>query len=269
MNAAGPAFRFGFSFFETLLWNGSAPCRLGAHLRRIHASLDAFGLRHETSDLGPVIAQVAARNGLIGRTARVNIIYHVDVAPDAALDASSDASDARPLHPVVLIAPYAVPSPDRALALGICPRPLHSWLGAHKSANHLPYWLAGREAAAQGLDGAVLTTPDGHVLEASNAALILREHERDGGRYVAPAAPGEGAGRAGILPSTALAAAREVLPIESRPVCVEELSRFEAIYSLNSLIGMLPVTAIGEAHFAADPTPCAMVRSRVHAVDGE
>jgi 4-amino-4-deoxychorismate lyase len=255
LNVDGPAFRYGFSFFETMLWNGSAVCRFGEHMRRLWSSLGAFGVPYEVSDCRVLIQEVVSRNGLEEHYARVNVVYPVDASPSAPASG--------PARPVVCAAPYTPPAPGASRTLGVCPRPLHSWLGAHKCGNYLPYLLARRAAVHEGLDDAVLCSPDGNVLEAATAALVLRA----GNKYITPVPVDCGQRTAGVLPSIALAAAREELVITPQPVALAELGGFESAYVLNSLIGMVPVAAIGDVLFDENAAPCAKVRAAVWRAD--
>lgn len=252
LSVTGPAFRFGMSFFETLFWDGAGVCRLAQHLARVHASLAAFDVPYVNVDFEDIIQQVAEANGLIGKCGRVNIIYPVDSYPDADIPAC---------RPVICAVKYDVPEVTSARRLTISPRPLYIWMGAHKSANYLPYFMARREAATHGFDDALLVSPDGYVLEAATSALVFRR----GKTFVTPRHPLRGESAPGVLPSTALEAARGVLAIEEKPILLQDVdTSFDSAYVLNSLIGMLPVASIGDALFEADGTPCGSVRKAVH-----
>ena len=227
-----PAFRYGAGFFETVYYNGSTLCHLTAHLDRVHASLAHFGFVREEADLPRIMAEALERNGLTGRPARVNIFYPVESGP---------------CSPVVLAAPHE-PQPDRVLALHSCPDHHVSSLCAHKSMNHFFYYLARTRALAAGFDDAVLTDQQGLLLETSLAALLLAK----AGKFVEPATPFK-------LPSTALDAARPLLPIETRPVHMNELESFDHVFALNSVMGMRPVVRVDGSLFDPDEATCARV----------
>ncbi|MBU1002913.1 MAG: aminotransferase class IV [Proteobacteria bacterium] len=244
LSVTGPAVRYGFGFFETLYWDGARTARLEMHLARLFGSLMAFGLAFQEEDFEEVISQVAHKNGLTGRTARINIQYPVD-EPGA-------------VRAIVTVAPYSPPS--RALSLALSPRPLHFWLGLHKSTNHLTYHLEHQGALASGLDGTVLATPCGHLLEAAHAALLFS----DGDRFLTPSPPGQGPEAPGLLPSTALAAASEALSITARPIRVDEINGFQQAWALNSLLGMQPLAAIGQWEFSPDAETATRVTAIIH-----
>jgi 4-amino-4-deoxychorismate lyase len=246
LSVEGEALRYGFGVFETLYWDGTGPCRLREHLARAWASLEALGARSVRCDMAAVIPEVAARNGLARRPGRVNLLFPVQ-------DGLA--------RPVVCAVPYAPPAPDRALRLTLSPHPLHCWLGAHKTMNHLFHHLEHRAALERGFDGAALASPDGHLLETATAALVLADH----GQLVTPAPPGAGDAAAGILPSVALASVAAALDIEVRPVHLDDLSRHTHAWVLNSLMGMRPVQCLGEARFEPEFGPCARADALIHA----
>jgi 4-amino-4-deoxychorismate lyase len=250
----GPAFRYGFGFFETIFWDGQGPCRLDLHLKRLEASCAAFGLPFAPGDIAQVVGNVAMRNGLRGMTARANVIVPVD-GPG-------------PYRPVVTVQAYTPPPADRALSLGLSPRPLHAWLGAFKSANHLHHHLEHRAALDAGRDGMAMAAPGGWLLEAAHATLVFAAN----GALATPAPPSPPDApdafdetAPALLPGTALAAAREALDIESRPIHLDELPGFENAWALNSLMGMRCVDRIGEVPFAADTAPIAAAEARIRA----
>lgn len=244
LDVAGTAFRYGFGIFETLFWNGAVVCRLGAHLARAHAGLESLGVGCDRCDFEKVIPEVALRNGLARRPGRVNLLFPVE--------------DGR-ARPVVCVAPYEPLAPEKTLRLTLSPRPLHTWLGGHKTMNHLFYHLEQQAALREGFDGAALAAPDGHLLEAATAALVFADH----GRLVTPAPPGFGDAAPGILPSVALGCVAEVLGIVARPVRLEELGRFSHAWALNSLMGMRPVTRLGDVRFEPEFAPCEVAGARI------
>lgn len=244
LDVEGEALRYGFGVFETLYWDGAAVCRLPEHLARAHASLEALGADCARCDFAGVVPGVALRNGLARRPGRVNLLFPVQ--------------DGRAV-PVVCAAPYDPPAPDKALRLALSPRPLHSWLGAHKTMNHLFYHLEHQDALRQGMDGAALASPDGYLLEAATAALVFSDH----GRLVTPAPPGAGDASPGILPSVALSCVAEALDVAARPIRLEDLGRLSHAWALNSLMGLRPVARIGGFRFAPEFGPCEAASRRI------
>ena len=233
LSPEAPGLRFGLGVFETLFYNGRVLCRLEAHLARLGRSLEALGLVPEPQDHRAVLAEVLRRNGLEGRTARVNL-FCLEEAEGAPAPFLSTA------------APYD-PEPVPPLRLQPCPELHESWLCAHKTMNYAPFVLARRRARAQGFDDALLLDREGQVLETATAAVVLARN----GRFAAPAS-------ALRLPSLALEAAREVLDIPAQPMRLKDLAAADHVYVCNSLMGMRTVAAIGERVFPLDEKTCAL-----------
>ncbi|MDY7001019.1 MAG: aminotransferase class IV [Thermodesulfobacteriota bacterium] len=234
----GPAFRFGLGFFETLFFNGKEVRLLDAHLKRLFASLDAYQIPYHAPDFEGLIPLVLKKNSLERGFARVNIYYPVD-------------KEGVPAEPVVAAFPYS-PKPDKTYALEISPRPFHSPLGAHKSMNYMYYHLERAAALRNGFDDALITDPRGRLLETSTASLLFYDHES----FVSPASENK-------LPGTAEAMAASMLTPKARPLGVQDLPSFKHAYVLNSLIGMKPVTRIGDLEFKPDAEPCEAVSRQV------
>jgi len=234
----GPAFRFGLGFFETLFFNGKEVRLLGAHLKRLFASLNAYQIPYRAPDFETVIRLVLKKNNLENAFARVNIYYPVD-------------REGVPAEPVVAACPYS-PEPDKTYALEISPRPFHSPLGAHKTMNYMYYHLERAAALRNGFDDALITDPKGRLLETSTASLAFY----DGRSFVSPAAENR-------LPGTAEAVAASMLTPKARSLGLQDLPLFERAYVLNSLIGMKPVIRIGDLGFEPDAETCEAVSKEV------
>ena len=244
LDPAGEAFRYGFGVFETLLWNGSAVCRLEDHVSRAGQSLAALGVTCGSVDFGEIIPEVARRNGLWGRSGRVNLYFPVEHGQT---------------RPVVCASEYARPGAADTWRLALSARPLHTWLAAHKSTNYLYYHIEHQLAREQGFHGAVVTAPDGLVLEAATAALVFAA----GDGLVTPAAPGSEDHGPALLPSVALSCAREALTVTEQPIHVGALADFSHAWALNSLAGMRPVIQIGDVRYEARLDLCAVAEERI------
>lgn len=224
-------FRYGAGFFETLYYNGHMLRHLDAHLERVFRSMDQFQIAYAKAPFEEVVAELLQRNGLAGRTARVNIFYPLSSFEDRA-------------QPLIQVSPWR-PDSERAYSLSIYPRRHDSYLAAHKSMNYLHNLLAKRHARQQGRDDALLADSAGNVLETSACAILFS----DGAGFFAPKAEH-------VLESIALARASGTLPIRRRTIRLAELPAFRHAYVLNSLIGMRPVTRIGEQRYEPDEKSC-------------
>lgn len=237
LSPTSPAFRFGTGFFETLLYNGRQVCHFDRHSARIHSSLDYFCIPYEPVSFEEIIPLLLEKNGLTGRTARVNIFYPV---------AGSTTT------PLVTVAPYEW-AQNKTYRLAYCPDQHISSLNNHKTMAYMFFNLAHARAIAEGYDDALLTDLNGRVLETTTAALLFR----GGNRFIAPAT-------AYKLPSIALDLVKEVLEVEEESVSFDKMADMNHAYVLNSLVGMRPVTSIGgEIDFEPDEDSCLKVTNLI------
>lgn len=236
LNPADPALRCGAGFYEILYYNGSRVCHLDMHLDRLLHSLRAFAVEYETVDFEEVIDQVIERNGLTGRTARVDILYPMGDGPAS---------------PVITAAPHD-PKPYKAYRLCLCDDRHVSSLGAYRTTSAMFAHLALRRARARGFDDAALFDLDDNLLEAATGALVFKKE----GTFVTVDSPHR-------LESTALDLAARQLDILPVRLPLEDLPSFRHAYILNSIIGMRPVVAIGETAFVPDDDTCQAVMETI------
>lgn len=233
---ASPAFRYGAGFFETLYYNGREICHLGRHLDRILSSLRDYGIPYAAVDFEQVIGEVLERNGLPGRTARVNIFYPIE---------SETAS------PVIMAAPYEA-KPYKAYRLCICDDRHVSTLNGQKTTSYMFFHLALRRARARGFDDVALFDFGDNLLESATGAIVLEKN----GRFVCPDSQYR-------LRSITLELATDALDIQPARLPMLSLDSYRHAYLLNSLIGMRPVVAIGETAFVPDDKACDKVSALV------
>ncbi|NDV21542.1 aminotransferase class IV [Desulfovibrio sp. JC022] len=225
LDLAQPAFRTGYGFFETLCWNGSKICHLDLHLQRARKSLAEFNITEEPLDYDAIIRDVVAANGLENEFARVNIFFPVEQGITL---------------PVVCAVPFEH-IPNRTWTLRPCPNVFLSPLMAHKSTNRMDYLNAWQDALAAGFDDALLQDFDGNVLESSFASLLFRK----GDSFFEPQTVYK-------LPGTAQVIAARHIEIAGAEINLAQIEQFDHAYALNSLGGMIPITAIGDVGFEAD-----------------
>ena len=225
LDLAQLAFRTGYGFFETICWNGSKICHLDLHLQRARKSLAEFNITEKALDYNAIIREVLSANGLDNKFARVNIFFPVEQGSTL---------------PIVCAAPFEYIT-NRTWTLKPCPHIFLSPLMAHKSTNRMDYLNAWQDALADGFDDALLQDFDGNVLESSFASLLFRK----GGTFFESQTDYK-------LPGTAQTVASEYIEIQSAKIKLVEVDQFDHVYALNSLGGMIPVTAIGDLEFDAD-----------------
>ncbi|GAA3217310.1 aminotransferase class IV [Dactylosporangium siamense] len=113
------------------------------------------------------------------------------------------------------------------------------------------YW--GRAAVQHGFDDALLTGPDGEIVEAAvhNIAFF------DGTHVVWPDAP--------ALPGITMQLLEPLLPSSRIPVTLADLPSYRAAFVTNS-IGVVAVTAVDEHTFDVDPALMATVTGALSSV---
>ncbi|NDV25059.1 aminotransferase class IV [Desulfovibrio sp. JC010] len=225
LDLARPAFRTGYGFFETICWNGSKICHLDLHLKRARTSLAEFSVAEEALDYEKVILEVLGANGLESGFARVNIFFPVEQGST---------------QPIVGAIPFER-VPNRTWTLKPCPHVFLTPLMRHKSTNRMDYLNAWKDALADGFDDALLQDFDGNVLESSFASLLFKK----GDIFFEPQT-------AYKLPGTAQKIAAEHIEIDAARINLSQIEQFDHVYALNSLGGMIPVTAIGDVEFDVD-----------------
>jgi branched-subunit amino acid aminotransferase/4-amino-4-deoxychorismate lyase len=120
-------------------------------------------------------------------------------------------------------------------------------LAGHKTLSYLEFLLAREEAACAGADEALLLNELGNVAECSSANIFCIP----GGKLVTPDLG------SGILPGvvrdvvTGLAAG-EGIPVEEKPLPLEELLRAQEVFITSSLRGVMPVSRIGDKVFSEE-----------------
>ncbi len=253
--ADSPWLRHGVAVFETLLWRGGRLRWAARHLERAAASLAALGLGPLPAPVGDADAlaaravEVLEARGLARATARVNLHLGL-LAPSA------------PPVALVTAAPYP-PPPLAPVALTLTGDAVCSPTACHKTAAYLPYRDATRRARAAGAWDAALTDGAGHLTEAATGALLLWDGARRGGpddavelgdlELVTPATPWK-------LPSLALAAVRDAVPVREEAISVARLPRFRSAWLLNSLVGALPLASLGATPLHPEPALAAALR---------
>ncbi|MBB5294822.1 aminotransferase class IV [Deinococcus metallilatus] len=123
------------------------------------------------------------------------------------------------------------PRPADGVSVRVTGVQLHPQLAAHKTGNHLPSLLAGREAARAGAFEGWLTDGAGNVVDGARTSPLL---ELDG-RLVVPA---------GGLPGLTRAAFLRGKAFEERPVRAEELPHVARAWLCGSGVGVVPVREI-------------------------
>lgn len=225
--------------FETLLCRDGKVMHMATHLHRLRRSFEQLG-RPAPGELRGNSGQAAMERfaalllheeGLEHGMARLNLycpFIHTEQTKCFMLASAFTTSLEKQYS---LLPMHLEPVPERL----------------HKSMPRSDFAAALGSAQKRGFDDALLHDGQGYILETSYAALLVRLD----GAFVSPAG--------WKLPSTALAMAREVLPISERPLHLNDLPNCSHAYLLNSLRGMRPVIRIGNLELQADEASCTAV----------
>jgi para-aminobenzoate synthetase component 1 len=225
-------FQYGYGFFETVRVNQGNSMYLDDHIARFNRAWNSL-FDHNPPDLswGAIIDQVINENGLGREIAAVKIIAARGSRAEPPYD-----------HGIVVMArPYAPRFATiniSGLKLATYPHPRCSPLADYKTLNYLYYHLAGKWAAEQGADEALILNPDGTISETNSANILLIR----GKKIIKPLSPHVLAGImqekvCGLLLSWGYNLSEE-------KVQHEDIFNADNVMITNSLIGALPVAAI-------------------------
>jgi para-aminobenzoate synthetase component I len=234
IKVSDPGFQYGYGFFETIRFDGRAPCFLEEHMARFNlAWRDLF--RTEAPDLSwdEIIHQVIDANKLKDIIAAVKII------------ASRGTRNAPPYdHTLIVTARPYTPRLSGEVKDGLnlitYPYPRQTPLADYKSLNYSYYYLAGRWAREHGADEALILNPDQTISETNTANIIVIK-----GRSVfSPASPHV---LSGIMEEKVL----HVLSLwgytpEKKYMTTDDLLIADNVLMTNSLIGAAPVKNIDD-----------------------
>lgn len=224
----------GDGLFETLLAvDGSVP-HLSAHLDRMAAGCETLNLpftRDEAERLvrkaAPAAGRFAVRLTLTAGSGGRGLDR--PAAPSIRLFATAATSE-----------PVTTPA---SLIVALVRRNEGSPVSRLKTLSYLDNVLARAEARAAGVDEAVLLNNRGEIACAGAANLFWVE----GGRLFTPRLD------CGVLAGITRARLMALEAVEEVAAGVEALGRAEAVFLTNSLIGVRPVSRLGERVFEMHP----------------
>jgi branched-chain amino acid aminotransferase len=245
------AFRYGDGLFETILIRHGKPVGLQLHLQRLVEGMEILGLDPQlvgqnAAEWRHHLEQVVGKL-LIGQDAdgfgrmRISVFRGPGGHYLPAQDAPELLAEVHPLpsDPWILRPP---------LHLGIAHNfpVMHSILSPVKSLNALPYVMAARYAAAQGLDDAILRSIKGEVVECSAANIFIVVQNRILTPWLG----------SGCLPGTMRArvmatAQRLGFLVQMQPIQVSRLNDASEIFVTNAIRGIQPVGSIAETSYVS------------------
>jgi len=225
-------FQYGYGFFETIRVNSGRPLYMPEHMDRFYRAWNELFLE-EPPDLtwDEIITQVIVQNNLVDKTAAVKIL------------ATRGDRETPPYNHTLLVTarPYIHRLADKnkqGLNLAVYPNPRQTPMADHKTMNYLYYFSAGKWAATQGADEALILNPDNTISETNTANILLIKDKT----ITIPSS-------LHVLPGVMEKAVCELLSekeyqIEKRLVKPKELFSFDQVLLTNSLMGAVPVLSI-------------------------
>lgn len=227
----------GDGLFETLCFDGGRVKDLDRHLDRVRRSASVLGLPDPVDgiDLGALCQELVARSQLTQAALRFTF-----TAGEGARGLVREATPEVTRR--LSCAPLAPPPQDIRLHLTSIRRSASSPSAQHKTLSYIDNVLARREANQTGADMGLMLDTDGHVACADCANIFWLSGER----IYTPALNGA------VLPGTVREALCERFSIDEGGHGLEALAAAEAAVVTNSLIGVVPVTAIGDRTLGAN-----------------
>jgi para-aminobenzoate synthetase component 1 len=160
-------FQFGYGFFETIRADYGQPQYLKEHLERFYKTwTQLFDEPLPDPSWEEIISQVICKNHLQDKVAAVKII------------AAKGDRENPPYNNIlaVMARPYThrlEGNAEKGLNLVTYPHYRQTPLADHKTLNYLYYYLAGKWAAKQGADEALILNPDGSISETNTANILI------------------------------------------------------------------------------------------------
>ncbi len=224
--------QYGYGFFETIRVEHGRICRLDDHLSRFNDAWAAL-FPSPVPDITweAVILEVVARNRLDDGVAAVKLLATRGSRSAASFD-----------HRLVVTARSyrhrLETTPLDGLRLSVYPEPRQTPLASHKTLNYLFYYLAGRWAAANDSDEAVILNPDGTVSETHTGNIVIVRGER----VIRPSSPA-------VLPGVmekdiCRRLSQDGISVATRPLTVEDLHHADGVYVTNALMGVVPAITL-------------------------
>jgi branched-chain amino acid aminotransferase len=235
------AFLYGYGLYESMRTYDGKFFLLDRHIRRLMDSAEIIGMGPKLADIDfeKACRETLAVNDLKSARLRITVSNGVsDAAPWTSV------TDIKP-NVVVTARPF-MPFPAEKYSQGFhinisaqVRRCRESLIATMKTINHLDSVIARMEAAARGLDEALILNDDGYIAEGGGCnVFFVRE-----GRLVTPAL------NSGILPGVT----REVvmglasdLKIETSqgPVGIGVIRKCDEAFVTNAIIEIMPVTEV-------------------------
>lgn len=243
-------FQFGLGFFETICLKNGQPILLDWHLERINRSLQAFH-----------IPQIVTRNEVFhfllenayGSPSENQTVTEPDSSFPRFKMQNRLSLQIPALHALKIMVsdsnklfafrsnPYTPEKLAAGFQLDYSPvmRNETSPLVFHKSMNYGDNILEKRRTKELGIDELVFSNSKGELCEGSTTNLFF---VKDGQLCTPPVS-------CGMLPGVMRRFVMEHFPVQEHILTKEDISDMEECFVTNSLMGIMPVTRLGEKEF--------------------
>jgi branched-chain amino acid aminotransferase len=233
-------FLYGYGLYESMRAYHGRIFLLDRHIRRLRQSAEIIGLASKLAgiDLAGACMDTLKANEL--QDARVRLTV-TNGGPDAAPWAGGAAGKPTVVVTTKPYTPFSAKKYSEGFRVGIASvrRCQRSVVATMKSVNHLDSVMARMEAAAHGLDEALLLNDDGHIAEGGGCNVFFVRSSK----LVTPSL------NSGILPGVTrevvMEAAAEIgLEVREGDISPASLGNFDEAFMTNAMIEIMPVVAV-------------------------
>ena len=256
-------FLYGDGLFETLRVAHGRPFRWPQHWERLERGLALLrlALPFSVSELRAAADQLIRRNQAPECVLRLTLSR--GIGPRGySIQGLGQPTVVISLHPLPVVHPESPPR-WRLIHSSVRIR-ANDPLAGIKSANKLPSILARAEAEAAGVDEGLLSTPEGHVVEAASANLFW---VRDGIVGTPPLTSGA---LPGVTRAAVLELCRELgIPARESNVSRAELGQADGVFLTLSSLGIVEALSLDGRVLAVSPVVNALRQGYARMVDTE
>lgn len=239
ISAFDRGFLYGYGLFETMRSYSGRVLRLDRHIARLSDSAAVLGIREalEPEKLEGGVLMTLKANGLDNARIRLTVTAG-EGSRNIALPSAGN------LTTIITVEDLILPSPEtyaKGLHASIVDirRNNKSPVCRMKTLGCLENMLAHEEAVGAGYDQAILLNTDGNVAECSSSNIFIVE----AGVIVTP--PIEDGALPGITRGVVIELAAKLgIGLVQEAVSVERLTKAEEVFITNSIIEIMPVSAI-------------------------
>jgi branched-subunit amino acid aminotransferase/4-amino-4-deoxychorismate lyase len=218
--------------FETIRIKQNSPEYLKPHLTRLSKGARFIGLIPPAVDYESLIRELLKKNSLSGELARLRIILFLGEERETA-------------HLCLMLEPYNPPARDNyanGVKLSAARHPFdENDIAKIKSTCRLPYSRLREKATGEGNFDCLLTNADGEILETTIGNLWVWDRNQ----FAIP--PVDSNRLLGIMEKTVVRnLKRKGFSVSEKSMSLKELNSKKGVLMTNSLIGVLPVRAVGD-----------------------